>query len=276
MTVLGSALMALGALLSVLAAYGLIDFPTALARMHAATKSASLGLALLALGAGLAASSWPLIGIGVLVAVFLFATAPISGHMLGRAAYLAGQAQGLVHDDLASIEVRPVRVDPVVQRDFSMLRWLALVVVWLLVWRDVSVGTALGGGLVAALVEGLRGSIDRRRAFRPAGVPAFSLGYVNLVVRSNLRVAWEVLTPSNADIREAVVAVPLSVDSLAAALLVANAVTYTPGTLSMELTSDPLVLYIHVLHFESVEETIADVRDIERLVRRVIPDRSSL
>jgi monovalent cation/proton antiporter MnhG/PhaG subunit len=276
MSVLGSIFMAVGALLSILAAYGLIDFPTALSRMHAATKSASLGLALITLGAGFAAASWPLIGIALLVTAFLFATAPISGHLLGRAAYLAGQAPGLVHDDLAGADVHPVRVDPVVRRDFSVLRWLALVIVWMLVWRDVSIGTAIGGGLVAALVEGLRGSIDRPRAFRPSGVPAFVAGYLDLVVRSNLRVAWEVLTPSNEDIREAVVRVELSVDSLAAALLVANAITYTPGTLSIELTSDPQVLYIHALHFESVAETTSQVREIESLVRKVIPDQTSV
>ena len=100
MGVIGSLVMGAGVLLSVLAAWGILDFPTPLARMHAATKSASLGLALIALGAGIAAGSLALAGIGVLVAGFLFMTAPISGHLLGRSAYLAGQVRTLVHDDL--------------------------------------------------------------------------------------------------------------------------------------------------------------------------------
>ena len=43
----------IGAILAVLSAWGILDFPTPLARMHAATKPASLGLAAMVLGAGL-------------------------------------------------------------------------------------------------------------------------------------------------------------------------------------------------------------------------------
>ncbi len=273
MTALGIVVMATGTLVSVLAAYGLIDFPTPLSRMHAATKSASLGLAFIVLGAGLTAGSWEIAGLSLLVSAFLFVTSPISGHLVGRAAYLAGDASDLVHDDLAGTTHQPPRAVST-RRDFSVLRWAALTAVWMLVWRDVSVGTVAGGAVVAALVEALRGSIERPGAFRVGGLLSFAASYVGLVVRSNIRVAWEVLTPSNEDIREALVAVPLSVSSLSAALLVANAVSYTPGTLSIELTADPLVLYVHVLHFESEEATIASVRAIEALVARVLPDPS--
>ena len=97
----GVALLVVGAILSALAAWGILDFPTPLARMHAATKPASLGLASMTIGAGLMSGSVGLTALGGLVAIFLFLTTPISGHLLGRAAYLAGQAPGLVHDDLA-------------------------------------------------------------------------------------------------------------------------------------------------------------------------------
>jgi monovalent cation/proton antiporter MnhG/PhaG subunit len=273
MSIIGVVAIAGGTLVSVLAAYGLIDFPSPLSRMHASTKSASLGLALIVLGAGITAGSWELVGLAALVSAFLFLTAPISGHLLGRAAYLAGDAPGLVVDDLAGAAIPTPRATPTT-RDFSVMRWAGLVVVWMLVWRDVSVGTALGGAVVAALVETLRGSIERPGAFRAAGLPSFAARYLALVVRSNLRVAWEVLTPSNEDIREAVVAVPLTVRSLSAALLVANAVSYTPGTLSLELSTDPMVLYVHVLHFESREATLAAVRAIEDIVAGVLPEPS--
>ncbi|MXX63955.1 MAG: hypothetical protein F4Y75_08260 [Acidimicrobiia bacterium] len=268
MSVIGILVMATGVGISVLAAYGLVNFPTALSRMHASTKSASLGLALIVFGAGIAGESWELVGLALLVAAFLFVTAPISGHVVGRAAYLAGQAKGLVHDDLAGARAQPARAPA--SRDFSFVRWAGLTGVWMLVWRDISLGTAVGGAVVAGLVEALRGSIDRRSALRAVGIPGFAFRYLGLLVRSNTRVAWEVLTISNAGIREAIVAVPLADRSLSAALLVANAVSFTPGTLSVELTSDPMVLYVHVLHFESVEATITDVRTIEEMAVRVL------
>ena len=254
-----------GAILSFLAAWGLVDFPSALARMHAATKSASLGLALVALGAGLAAESATLFGIGVLVTVFMFLTAPISGHMLGRAAYDAGQASGLVHDDLANRPSRPLSFETG-QTRVSLLRMLPLVVIWVLLWRDSSAGVWIGGIAVALAIELIRGIRRRPTLVRPGAFVVFLAQYMWKVVLSNLRVAWEVITPHNDQITEAIVAVPMRTPSVPAALLVANAISYTPGSLTIELTADPLVLYVHVLHFESVDAVRREVADLEDLV----------
>ena len=147
MTVLGGIVMTLGIALSVLSAFGVWRFPTAIARMHAATKSASLGLALVVLGAGIASSSPGIVGIGLLTTALLFLTAPISGHLLGRASYLTGAEQYQV-DALRGVETAPLEVEPVHSPDFSVTRWLGLILVWVLLWRDFSIGDArLGLGL---------------------------------------------------------------------------------------------------------------------------------
>lgn len=270
---IGTTLLALGAAVSLLAAGGVVRFPSALARMHAATKSASLGLALLAAGAGVASASWELFGASLLVAIFLFVTAPISGHLLGRAAYLAGQASNLVLDDLRHAPPGHAAPSAVAQRGFSPLRWLAMAGAWILLWRDLSIGTAIGGLVVAGVVEAW---IPGRRGPGRIGVIGailFAARYAGMVVASNLRVAWEVVTPDNADIREAIVAVPLRTRSRRVALLVANAVTYTPGTLTIDLSDDPPVLFVHVLHFESVDQVRRAVSELERLVTRALPEK---
>lgn len=270
---IGVVLMVFGTTFSLLAAWGILDFPSPLARMHAATKSASLGLALLAIGAGLAAESWPLTGVGVLIAVFMFVTAPISGHMIGRAAYLSGQVDTLVHDDLAGGKIEPLRIGGPEQSVRRPLRWSALVLIWVILWRDPGFGTVVGGMLVATLVEGLRKSFAADTRASVPGLMRFLTRYVGIVVLSNLRVAWEVITPRNDRIREAIVAVPLEIGTLNAALLVANAVSFTPGSLAVELTRAPITLYVHVLHYSSVDEVKATVRNLERLAARVFPTR---
>lgn len=272
--IVGSALMLAGAVLSFLAAWGLLDFPTALARMHAATKSASLGLALIAIGGGVAAESFGLLGIGVLVAGFLFMTSPISGHLLGRAIYVAGQVDSLIHDDLASSQPQVLRLASEPQRRFSLLRLLPLAAIWVLLWRDASPGVWVGGALAAIAVELLSRVSLRRWTMRPAAMLRFLARYVWMVVLSNIRVAWEVVTPSNDQIREAIVAVPLRSNSVSVALLVANAISYTPGSLTIELTEDPLVLYVHVLHFESVEEVRHEVAQLESLVVAALEEKA--
>ncbi len=266
---LGAVLILVGTGLSVLAAWGLLDFPSALARMHAATKSASLGLSLIVLGAGVAAGSWKLLGIAALVAAFLFLTAPISGHMVGRATYLAGRVENLAHDDLARAIPAPLTIDTRSPGSFSLARVIAGTAVWMLLWREISLGTLLGGLVVSATIEGIRRAAGGPGSIRLPGLLAFVAHYVKLVVVSNLRVAWEVITPSNIQIREAIVAIPLTSSAPAVGLLVANAISYTPGSLTIEMTGDPLVLYVHVLHFESVAQVERDVRRMEAYADRV-------
>jgi multicomponent Na+:H+ antiporter subunit G len=80
-------LMVTGALLAALAAVGLHRFDNVFARMHAATKPATLGLVLIVIGASLQLADT---GDSVklfLVVVFQFITAPIAAHLVGRAAY---------------------------------------------------------------------------------------------------------------------------------------------------------------------------------------------
>jgi monovalent cation/proton antiporter MnhG/PhaG subunit len=268
---IGAALLVFGAALSLLAAAGVVRFPSALARMHAATKSASLGLALLAAGAGIASGSWELIGASLLVTVFLFVTAPISGHLLGRAAYLAGQAGELVHDGFTDAPPDDRAMPTPAEGGFSVLRWVGMAGAWMLLWRDVSIGTAIGGLVVAGVIETWIAGRRGRTRIAPLGAIVFGLRYAGMVVASNLRVAWEVITPDNTDIREAIVAVPLQTRSMRVALLVANAVTFTPGTLTIDLSGEPPVLFVHVLHFESEERVRSTVWELERLAMRALP-----
>jgi len=83
---LGTLLVATGAVLLLIAAWGVIVLPDALARQHAATKAGTLALALVCVGAMLvvrdAAWTWRLL----LILVFLLATLPVASHLLARAA----------------------------------------------------------------------------------------------------------------------------------------------------------------------------------------------
>jgi len=86
-----------------------------------------------------------------------------------------------------------------------------------------------------------------------------------------VRVAWEIITPRNEDIREAIVACPLQTRSARVALLVGNAVSFAPGTLTIELAGESPTLYVHVLHYTSPEAVRADVFELEKRVMRALP-----
>ena len=91
--------------------------------------------------------------------------------------------------------------------------------------------------------------------------------FVYELVLSNLRVAWDVLTPK-AYRRPGVVAVPLDAESDVEITLLANLVTLTPGSLSLDIAPDRSCLYVHAMFVDDVEQLRRDVK--EGFERRVL------
>jgi len=81
------ALLVLGAFLMLLAGLGIVRMPDLFMRMHASSKGASLGVALLLIAAALNFQDLSVVTKAVITAAFIFMTAPVAAHLLGRAAY---------------------------------------------------------------------------------------------------------------------------------------------------------------------------------------------
>ena len=80
-------LLVTGASLMFLTGLGLVRMPDVFCRMHAATKSASLGVALLLLAAAMFFQETMVVTKAVVTIAFIFLTAPVAASLLGRAAY---------------------------------------------------------------------------------------------------------------------------------------------------------------------------------------------
>ena len=145
------------------------------------------------------------------------------------------------------------------------LRVVWLVVIWLALWSEVTVANVLSGLIVAVVVVGLfetwRGG---EFVFRPLRALKFLGYFLFKLVEASLVVARTVISPRDR-IRSGIVAVPLTGCSDALATLIADAISLTPGTLTLEVRRDPLTLYVHVLHVDDVEEVRREVRTLEVL-----------
>ncbi len=108
-----SVLLVTGAALALVAALGLQRFPDVFARMHAATKPATLGLLLIAMAASLHLADPAAVGKLALAVILQFVTAPVAAHMIGRATYHAG---GQLSPNTAVDELDGVVLDEPVQR----------------------------------------------------------------------------------------------------------------------------------------------------------------
>lgn len=90
------------------------------------------------------------------------------------------------------------------------------------------------------------------------------------LVLSNLRVAWDVLTP-RAYRHPGVVAVPLDASTDVEITVLANLVTLTPGTLSLDVSPDRRILYVHAMFVDDPEQVRRDVKDgFERRVLELL------
>ena len=89
-TLLVALIIVVGACFSLLAALGLLRFPDLYTRMHAASKAGTVGSGLLLVAAGLHSLDPGIFVRAVAGFVFLVLTAPISAHLLAKAAHQAG------------------------------------------------------------------------------------------------------------------------------------------------------------------------------------------
>ena len=143
---------------------------------------------------------------------------------------------------------------------------LLMVLLLALLWAGMT-GTfsganlLLGIALAAVAIGLLRLQVARPLEFRRIGrILALVFLFLRELMVSAFRVAAVVLSPRlDEAVRPAIVAFPLTVKSDAEITLLANLITLTPGTLSVDVSKDRKKLYVHVLSLDSKEALIADI-----------------
>ena len=81
-----------GALMSLVASLGCLRLPDLYTRMHAATKSGTVGIMGIVIAMMIQLDDVSVIFRGILVILFFLLTAPVAAHMIGRSAYRSGIA----------------------------------------------------------------------------------------------------------------------------------------------------------------------------------------
>ncbi len=160
-----------------------------------------------------------------------------------------------------------------------VVRVVALVALWLLAWGDASLsrittGTILAVALLLAFPSERRDVAPLR--VRPLAV-ARLIGYIlGQLVVSNVLVAREILTPGS-KVKTGVLAHPLDDASDEVISLIANIIAVTPGTMTVETTLDPNVLYVHFLLLDDVDKARRSIDRLEALVSAAIrqPDQDA-
>jgi multicomponent Na+:H+ antiporter subunit E len=136
-----------------------------------------------------------------------------------------------------------------------MMSIALLTIVLALGWAAATGSFSAPNLLLGAAVSALSLFVVRQFVASPRMVPRavrivrLAWTFIVELVLSALRVARLVVRPDlNAHIRPAIVAFPLTARTDVEITLLANLITLTPGTLSVDVSEDRQFLYIHVIH----------------------------
>jgi multicomponent Na+:H+ antiporter subunit E len=132
----------------------------------------------------------------------------------------------------------------------------------------LATGHLLGYFILLGLVRGgvLGHSTYVGKAHLVAGLALF---FFWELVRANLRLAFDVATPSF-HMQPGIVAVPLDVTQDSEILLLAMLINLTPGSVALDVSDDRRVMYVHVMYISSPDDARAEIKQgFERRIQRL-------
>lgn len=149
----------------------------------------------------------------------------------------------------------------------SPLLSLGLFLLWVLLMQSASPGTLVLGVVLGifwpAVTSGLRPAQVRVR--RPLTLLRLSGQVVLDMLRSNVKVARQILAGPPPGARPGLVVIPLELQDQNGLAVLAMIVTFTPGTAWVQLSADRRELILHVL---AIEDEAALVQLIKRRYER--------
>ncbi|GAA4910855.1 Na+/H+ antiporter subunit E [Nesterenkonia rhizosphaerae] len=113
----------------------------------------------------------------------------------------------------------------------------------------------------------------------PWRVISFMLWYAKEFILANLRVTLDVLRPKKSQkMNPAIIAVPAASKNDAEWTMISTLITLTPGTLTLSISREHRILYVHGMFVDSREDLVAEIQEMEdrmlRAMRRVPGDLS--
>jgi len=126
---------------------------------------------------------------------------------------------------------------------------------WMLLNGDLDFTNFLEGFFIAYIILWItKGVLVKDNYFtKIPRVIGFIFFFIYELVLANLKVAYDIVTPQHL-MRPGIVKIPLSAKTDLEITLLANLITLTPGTLTMDVSPDKKFIYVHSMYIDNVEE----------------------
>lgn len=125
-------------------------------------------------------------------------------------------------------------------------------------WKNYGFGFLLSFCIM--WLTGIGNSNSRKYFVIIPRIISFIFFFLYELLKANIEVAYEVMTPKFG-MKPAIVKVPLEVETDFEIALLINLISLTPGTLSLDVSTDRKVLYIHSMHITDKESFISSIKN---------------
>jgi multicomponent Na+:H+ antiporter subunit E len=148
---------------------------------------------------------------------------------------------------------------------------LFLAVVWCLLTASFSSWNFVAGMLVGSAVVNTYSSVTGQRSYykRVWGLFAFACYFIRILIKANFQIAWEILTPAHNQ-SPRILRYPVDGLSDVEKTTLSNAISLTPGTLTVDISPDGKWIYLHCMYAKDPAATLAEIDDLSSRLRKAV------
>ncbi|HLV40881.1 MAG TPA: Na+/H+ antiporter subunit E [Brumimicrobium sp.] len=149
---------------------------------------------------------------------------------------------------------------------------ILLAIVWVFLTGTITATNFAFGFILSFLVLWLISYNQRKRKYFVIGprIISFVFYFLYELVKANLQVAADVITPKFY-MEPGIIRYPLDAKSDLEITMLANVITLTPGTLSLDISDDRKVLYIYAMYVHDKQDFIDGIKNgFEKRILEII------
>ena len=139
---------------------------------------------------------------------------------------------------------------------------IILALLWALLSGEISQFSLVTGFLLGYLVLGMMATQASEKSYfkKVRQTVAFALEFLKDLAVSTYRVVYDILTPTHY-MKPGVIAFPLEAKTDAEITMLANVITLTPVTLSLDVSEDRKTLYIHAMYIDDPDALRREIKE---------------
>ena len=136
-----------------------------------------------------------------------------------------------------------------------------LTVIWIMLSMKMTLENMFFGFLLSyAILWLIYGRQYQGYFSRVPKMLVFLAYFFSEIVKGSVKIAFDIATPKHF-MHPGIIAVPLTAKTDIEITILANLITFTPGTMSLDVSTDRKVLYVYCVYLSDEEKEVANIKN---------------